>query len=305
MAFLAVHTLGTMLRITICSVEQIEGELFSIDIGGYDRALDSIVLRQQHEHGTADYTWIKTAHIQEVIVKGPPASELLDLPSIDLKCVEARANQSEAAALEEFERHEIAGAEFVAHCRRSPIVVRTLEGIEHGTDLEICETQWALKSRVAALVGVSVARVQLCHGATLLRGDTIPIEDLGVQTGAEVTLVLDSCAGTYQEVNGDQENNGKAWLRLVLGDDGSACLTNWQDYGENYLEDEWVGSWEEVKSHNGAEDGTVRSPASPWRSVCMVTIQSGCSRRRMMEHRQESHMSLTSHRFLDIHSSLP
>jgi len=183
--------------------------------------------------------------------------------------------------------------------------MRTLEGLSNMILTSKFAKHRALKSRVAALVGVSVARVQLCHGATLLRGDTIPIEDLGVQTGAEVTLVLDSCAGTYQEVNGDQENNGKAWLRLVLGDDGSACLTNWQDYGENYLEDEWVGSWEEVKSHNGAEDGTVRSPASPWRSVCMVTIQSGCSRRRMMEHRQESHMSLTSHRFLDIHSSLP
>merc|ERR1719491_2188416 len=88
--------LGAMIRVVTTFGEEIEGELFCVDINGSN----SVVLCQRLENGNVNYTWTKANIIREVSAIAGPTGNAADewLPYIDLKQVEGQAKKAEEAA---------------------------------------------------------------------------------------------------------------------------------------------------------------------------------------------------------------
>mmetsp|Transcript_31193 Transcript_31193/g.56579 ORF Transcript_31193/g.56579 Transcript_31193/m.56579 type:complete len:178 (-) Transcript_31193:89-622(-) len=90
------NLLGAEIRVVTTFGEEIEGELFCVDIGGSN----SVVLCQRLDNGHVNYKWTKTNIIREVTAtSAPPAGAATEeLPYVDLKTVEKRAAKHEEAA---------------------------------------------------------------------------------------------------------------------------------------------------------------------------------------------------------------
>mmetsp|Transcript_46841 Transcript_46841/g.87540 ORF Transcript_46841/g.87540 Transcript_46841/m.87540 type:complete len:182 (+) Transcript_46841:69-614(+) len=89
--------LGAQIKVVTTFGEEIEGELFCVDIGGSN----SVVLCQRLDNGNVNYKWIKTNIIREVVATaGPPMGGVAaeDLPHLDLKQLEERAKKAEEEA---------------------------------------------------------------------------------------------------------------------------------------------------------------------------------------------------------------
>mmetsp|Transcript_108447 Transcript_108447/g.337991 ORF Transcript_108447/g.337991 Transcript_108447/m.337991 type:complete len:106 (-) Transcript_108447:156-473(-) len=94
--------LGSQIRVVTTFGEEIEGELFCVDISGSN----SVVICQRLENGNVNYKWTKTNIIREVsALSGPPAGAAEEwLPQVDLRQVEARAKRLEDEAREDTKR---------------------------------------------------------------------------------------------------------------------------------------------------------------------------------------------------------
>eukprot|EP00913_Durusdinium_trenchii_P031063 g29090.t1 len=76
------NLLGAQIRVVTTFGEEIEGELFCVDIGGSN----SVVLCQRLENGHVNYKWTKTNIIREVVATGiPPTGVLEDCAQIGSK----------------------------------------------------------------------------------------------------------------------------------------------------------------------------------------------------------------------------
>ncbi|CAE7768987.1 unnamed protein product, partial [Symbiodinium microadriaticum] len=63
--------LGAQIRVVTTFGEEIEGELFCVDIGGSN----SVVLCQRLDNGRVNYKWTKMNIIREVVaMAGPPST---------------------------------------------------------------------------------------------------------------------------------------------------------------------------------------------------------------------------------------
>jgi len=97
--------LGAQIKVVTTFGEEIEGELFCVDIGGSN----SVVICQRLENGNVNYKWTKTNIIREVTAtSGPPGGvEEQFLPGVDMKLLDARAKKLEEAAVAESKRYGV------------------------------------------------------------------------------------------------------------------------------------------------------------------------------------------------------
>eukprot|EP00931_Biecheleriopsis_adriatica_P075154 TRINITY_DN49089_c0_g1_i1.p1 TRINITY_DN49089_c0_g1~~TRINITY_DN49089_c0_g1_i1.p1 ORF type:complete len:182 (+),score=37.95 TRINITY_DN49089_c0_g1_i1:93-638(+) len=95
------NLLGAQIKVVTTFGEELEGELFCVDIQGSN----SIVLRQRCENGLVNYKWTKTNIIREVIaISLPPTSGIEELPAVDIRQIEERAQKVEEAAIADGKR---------------------------------------------------------------------------------------------------------------------------------------------------------------------------------------------------------
>ncbi|CAK9031479.1 unnamed protein product [Durusdinium trenchii] len=107
------NLLGAQIRVVTTFGEEIEGELFCVDIGGSN----SVVLCQRLENGHVNYKWTKTNIIREVVATGiPPTGVLEELPSVDLDELEAKALQLEEEASQNAARFGVGVTEQAQDC---------------------------------------------------------------------------------------------------------------------------------------------------------------------------------------------
>mmetsp|Transcript_69441 Transcript_69441/g.206896 ORF Transcript_69441/g.206896 Transcript_69441/m.206896 type:complete len:179 (+) Transcript_69441:73-609(+) len=124
--------LGTQIRVVTTFGEEIEGELFCVDISGSN----SVVICQRLENGNVNYKWTKTNIIREVsAAAGPPASAAEELPHVDLRHVESRAKKLEEEAREDAKRYGVGVTE---HAQEVFDALRkTMEAEWDGEDIKV------------------------------------------------------------------------------------------------------------------------------------------------------------------------
>jgi len=87
--------LGAQIKVVTTFGEEIEGELFCIDIAGSNTA----VLCQRLENGNVNYKWTKTNIIREVTATaGPPGGAPEELPHVDIRSLDERIKATEETA---------------------------------------------------------------------------------------------------------------------------------------------------------------------------------------------------------------
>ena len=125
------NLLGAQIRVVTTFGEEIEGELFCVDIGGSN----SVVLCQRLENGHVNYKWTKTNIIREVVATGgPPGGATEELPSVDLSELEVRAKQLEEEAAQNAGRYGVGVTEQAQDCFDA--LSKTMEAAWDGEEIK-------------------------------------------------------------------------------------------------------------------------------------------------------------------------
>mmetsp|Transcript_81762 Transcript_81762/g.226480 ORF Transcript_81762/g.226480 Transcript_81762/m.226480 type:complete len:183 (-) Transcript_81762:58-606(-) len=127
------NLLGSRIRMVTTFGEEIEGELFCVDISGSN----SVVICQRLENGNVNYKWAKTNIIREVRASdGPPAGAIEDwLPSVDLRQIESRAKKLEDEAREDAKRYGVGVTEHAQEVFDA--LSKTMEAEWDGEDIKV------------------------------------------------------------------------------------------------------------------------------------------------------------------------
>mmetsp|Transcript_69440 Transcript_69440/g.206893 ORF Transcript_69440/g.206893 Transcript_69440/m.206893 type:complete len:181 (+) Transcript_69440:73-615(+) len=125
--------LGTQIRVVTTFGEEIEGELFCVDISGSN----SVVICQRLENGNVNYKWTKANIIREVTASAGPASSAAEefLPHVDLRHVEARAKKLEDAAFAEAKRYGVGVTEHAQEVFDA--LSKTMDAAWDGEDIKV------------------------------------------------------------------------------------------------------------------------------------------------------------------------
>mmetsp|Transcript_80263 Transcript_80263/g.213009 ORF Transcript_80263/g.213009 Transcript_80263/m.213009 type:complete len:182 (-) Transcript_80263:57-602(-) len=125
--------LGTQIRVVTTFGEEIEGELFCVDISGSN----SVVICQRLENGNVNYKWTKTNIIREVTASpGPQAGAGEDwLPHVDLRQVETRSKKLEEEAREDAKRYGVGVTEHAQEVFDA--LAKTMEAEWDGEDIKV------------------------------------------------------------------------------------------------------------------------------------------------------------------------
>lgn len=104
--------LGAQLRITTNIGDEVEGELFCMDIGA-SNMVNSVVLCQRLENGNVNYVWTKSNIIKEVAATAPPTRPPDESqPYVDLRQVAALADKLQEAAAQDAKRYGVGVTEY-------------------------------------------------------------------------------------------------------------------------------------------------------------------------------------------------
>mmetsp|Transcript_23748 Transcript_23748/g.68694 ORF Transcript_23748/g.68694 Transcript_23748/m.68694 type:complete len:188 (-) Transcript_23748:59-622(-) len=128
--------LGARLRIVTNFNEEIEGELFCLDMGT-SNSVNSVVVCTRNESGNTDYVWLKTNIIQEVsAIVGPPAGAADDFPPhVDLRQLDAMAKKAEDQAAADARRYGVGVSEHAQEVFDA--VSKTMEASWDGEDIVV------------------------------------------------------------------------------------------------------------------------------------------------------------------------
>eukprot|EP00435_Cladocopium_sp_Y103_P071466 s855_g37.t1 len=149
------NLIGAQIRVVTTFGEEIEGELFCVDIGGSN----SVVLCQRLENGNVNYKWTKTNIIREVVATGGPpvgaieeitgffdlrgvknpelngaSIELKELPGVDFSELEAKAKRLEEDAAQNAARYGVGVTEQAQDCYDA--LSKTMQAEWEGEDIK-------------------------------------------------------------------------------------------------------------------------------------------------------------------------
>lgn len=124
--------LGAQIRVVTTFGEEIEGELFCVDVAGSN----SVVIRQQCENGNVNYKWTKTNIIREVTASsGPPAAVDESLPFVDINHIEDRSKKLEAEAKDDVKKYGVGVTEHAQEVFDA--LAKTMEAEWDGEDIKL------------------------------------------------------------------------------------------------------------------------------------------------------------------------
>lgn len=127
------NMLGAQIRVVTTFGEEIEGELFCVDINGSN----SVVLCQRLDNGNVNYKWTKANIIREVTASAGPSGSASEewLPAVDLRHVEQQAKRAEEAALAESKRYGVGVSEHAQEVFDA--LSKTMEAQWDGEDIKV------------------------------------------------------------------------------------------------------------------------------------------------------------------------